>query len=110
MNTKIVVREMVESDCSVISAAFTAQGWNKPVGKYIRYWQDTIEHRRVVLIATFDGEFAGYVTIVWESDYPPFREAGIPEISDFNVLLKHRRQHIGTSSTTVLSSPPAMLS
>ena len=42
------------------------------------------------------GEFAGYVTVVWESDYPPFRDAGIPEIVDFNVLIKFQRQGVGT--------------
>jgi hypothetical protein len=93
----IIVREMVESDCAVIADAFAAQGWNKPLSQYVRYWQDTVENKRVVLIAIFNGEFAGYVTIVLESDYPSFREAGIPEISDFNVLLKYRRYHIGTA-------------
>ena len=40
--------------------------------------------------------FAGYVTVVWESKYPPFLAAGIPEVVDFNVLLKFRRRGIGT--------------
>jgi ribosomal protein S18 acetylase RimI-like enzyme len=97
MSNKIVVREMVESDCTVIADAFTAQGWNKPVSQYIHYWQDTIENKRIVLIAALDDEFAGYVTIVWESDYPPFCDADIPEISDFNVLIKYRRYYIGTA-------------
>ena len=37
------------------------------------------------------------MTVVWESDYPPFRDAGIPEIVDFNVLIKHQRLGIGTA-------------
>ncbi len=52
--------------------------------------------KRVILVAEYDGQFAGYITIVWESDYPPFREVSIPEIMDFNVLIKYQRRGIGT--------------
>jgi ribosomal protein S18 acetylase RimI-like enzyme len=36
------------------------------------------------------------LTICWSSTYPPFQEANIPEIVDFNVLPKYRRQRVGT--------------
>ncbi len=93
----MTIREMVEADCAVIAEAFAAQGWNKPVGKYQGYWRDSLAQRRVVLLAEHEGRFAGYLTIVWESDFPPFREAGVPEIADFNVLIGHRRMRIGTA-------------
>ena len=96
MNAKTIVREMAETDCPMIASAFAAQGWDKPVSLYTRYWQESLENKRVILIAESEGQFAGYVTIVWESDYPPFRQAGVPEIVDFNVLLKFRRRKIGT--------------
>ncbi len=94
---KTVIREIAESDCLVIANAFTAQGWNKPVSQYLRYWQESAVGKRDVLLAEYDGQFAGYVTIVWESEYPPFRQADVPEIVDFNVLLKYRRNKIGTA-------------
>lgn len=97
MNPKIIIREMTEADCPVISSAFAAQGWDKPVSQYLRYWQESVESKRVNLLAKCDGQFSGYVTIVWESHYPPFRQAEIPEIVDFNVLLKFRRLHIGSA-------------
>jgi ribosomal protein S18 acetylase RimI-like enzyme len=97
MNAKITIREMLEGDPPSIAAAFTAQGWNKPLSQYLRYWQESLEGERVVLLAEYTGQFAGYLKIVWESDYPPFREAGIPEIADFNVLIKFRRLKIGTA-------------
>ena len=37
------------------------------------------------------------ITICWQSHYPPFREQNIPEIVDFNVLPKFRRQGIGAA-------------
>jgi GNAT superfamily N-acetyltransferase len=97
MDKKISIRAMLESDPPIIAAAFTAQGWNKPLSQYLRYWQESMQGQRLILLAEFVGEFAGYLTIVWESDYPPFRAAGIPEIVDFNVLLKFRRLKIGTA-------------
>jgi GNAT superfamily N-acetyltransferase len=97
MRRKITIREMNQRDCQIIADAFAAQGWDKPTSQYQRYWQESCNGERVVLIAELDGLFAGYLTIVWESDYPPFQEAGIPEIIDFNVLLKYRRMKIGSA-------------
>jgi GNAT superfamily N-acetyltransferase len=96
MSEKITIREIAEMDCPIISSAFAAQGWDKPIEQYLHYWQESLEYKRVTLLAEYDGQFAGYVTIVWESDYPPFRAAGIPEVVDFNVLIKFRRLKIGT--------------
>ena len=52
--------------------------------------------KRDIIIAELNQEFAGYLTIKWESDYEPFRINKIPEIADFNVLKKHQRLGIGT--------------
>jgi GNAT superfamily N-acetyltransferase len=93
----ITIREMLSSDPPIIAAAFTSQGWNKPLDQYLRYWHESLQGTRLVLLAEVQSEFAGYLTVVWESDYPPFRQAGIPEIVDFNVLCKFRRQGIGTA-------------
>ncbi|MBI5052901.1 MAG: GNAT family N-acetyltransferase [Chloroflexi bacterium] len=92
---KILVRELIETDCETISRAFAAQGWNKPLSKYLRYLEESLEGRRTVLVAEYQNQVAGYVTIVWGSDYPPFKTLQIPEIVDFNVLIKYRRQGIG---------------
>ncbi len=92
----ISIRELRKEDSPTISAAFTAQGWNKPTSQYDAYWQECQTGRRTVLVAEWSTVFAGYVTIIWESDYPPFHEAGIPEIVDFNVLERFQRRGIGT--------------
>jgi len=93
---KIYIREMNESDPTLIEEAFRLQSWNKPASQYEGYLQESHEGKRVNLVAEYKGEFGGYVTIVWDSGYPPFREGGIPEIVDFNVLIKFRRLGIGT--------------
>jgi len=94
---KKYIREMNESDPTLIEEAFRLQGWHKPASQYEGYLQESHEGKRVNLVAEYKGEFGGYVTIVWDSGYPPFREGGIPEIVDFNVLIKFRRLSIGTA-------------
>ncbi|WP_231638496.1 GNAT family N-acetyltransferase [Paenibacillus sp. JCM 10914] len=79
----------------IISAAFREQGWDKPISLYEKYVAEQTNGERITLIAEMDGVFAGYVNVIWESHYPAFRERHIPEVSDFNVLLKYRRLGIG---------------
>lgn len=92
----VEIRLLTEVDIQPIAAAFARLGWNKPAAQYEGYLAEQERGSRVVLVASVDGIFAGYTTIVWESGYAPFREANIPEIVDFNVLPEFRRQGIGT--------------
>ena len=92
----IQLRTIRKEDCNVISEAFTKQGWQKPAAQYERYVQYQQEGKRDVILAELNGEFAGYLTIRWTSDYTLFKEKGIPEIVDFNVLMKFQRKGIGT--------------
>jgi GNAT superfamily N-acetyltransferase len=92
--SEYAIRALRDDDPEVISAALTALGWDKPVSKYENYLADQRAGLRNVLLATVDEEYAGYVTVWWESPYEPFN--GIPEIQDFNVLPKFRRRGIGT--------------
>lgn len=90
------IREISENDPLTISNAFKEQGWDKAMSQYERYINEQRSGERVTLIAEVDGEFAGYVNVIWESYYPAFKEKNIPEINDFNVLLKYRRLGIGS--------------
>jgi GNAT superfamily N-acetyltransferase len=92
-----VIRMMDESDPETISAAFTAIGWHKPPTLYQRYLAEQEEGRLLAFVAEWRGEFAGYVALLWVSDYSPFAERQVPEISDLNVLPPHRRQGIGNA-------------
>lgn len=90
------IRSLRTQDVEPIAAAFAAIGWNKPGSQYRRYLSEQERGRRAVLVAFVDNVFAGYLTVVWQSDYPPFRSENIPEIQDFNVLPRFRRKGIGT--------------
>ncbi len=93
----LTVRPLRDADADMIAAAFAAQGWNKPAAQYRSYYAEQCAGERQVLIAEINGEFAGYLTIVWQSDYQPFCEQAIPEIVDLNVLIAWRRRGIASA-------------
>jgi GNAT superfamily N-acetyltransferase len=90
------VRLFDRLDIPEIAEAFEELGWNKPASQYERYLMEQVLKVRDMYIARVDGRFAGYLSICWYSSYAPFREKQIPEIMDFNVLPKFRRQGVGT--------------
>ena len=87
---------MNDKDPERISEAFEIQGWKKPTELYVRYLEEQRKGERVSIIAEVEGDFAGYVNVLWDSYYPSFKAKSIPEINDFNVLIKYRRQGIGS--------------
>lgn len=92
----ILLRNMNYKDSKKISDCFKEQGWCKPVEQYEVYLKEQVQGKRDIIIALYNDSFAGYVTIVWESDYPPFKEKDIPEIKDLNVLIKYRNKGIAS--------------
>lgn len=92
------IRPLQDADLEVIPPAFAAVAWpGKSVGQYQRYLREQAAGERLILVARADGTFAGYLTVRWDSTYPPFRDGGIPEIQDFNVLPDFRRRGVGTA-------------
>ena len=93
---KLSIRDLRESDIDAIVAAFAGLGWHKPARLYRHYLDQQAAGRRTTLVALADATFAGYLTIDWQSPYPPFQADAIPEIQDLNVLPQFRRRGIAT--------------
>ena len=94
----LFIRPLEQSDIPAVVAAFAAIDWGgKTTEQFTRYLAEHTEGNRVSLFAFLDGQFVGYLNVLWESGYPPFREAGIPEINDFNVLPDFQRRGIGSA-------------
>jgi len=91
------VRPLARADAQALSAAFAAIGWTKPAEQFVRYATEADNGTRTSWVATVNGEMAGCVTLLWESDYPGIARLGIPEIRDLNVLPQFRRRGIASA-------------
>lgn len=92
----ILIRRMNEKDPEAIVHAFQEQGVKKAADLYLCYLEQQKKGERVSIVAEVDGLVAGYTNVLWTSSYPFFQENGIPEVNDFNVFEKFRRQGVGT--------------
>lgn len=92
----MIFRKLTHEDIPQIVSAFSEIGWNKPTSLYEKYLKEQEESERYIWIAFKENRFVGYVTLKWYSDYLPFRDQSIPEISDLNVLPKFRKKGIGS--------------
>ena len=94
---RIAIRLLGEQDIQLIYSSTAATGGKRPPLTYERYLNEQERGKRVVLLTFYDNDFAGYVTIVWQSEYTSFVEKGIPEINDLNVHRAFRRCGIATA-------------
>ena len=94
----LLLRPLQSEDIAKVAAVFAALGWGgKLEAQFERYQAEHEAGTRVTRFAFLDGAFAGYLNVLWRSGYPPFADADIPEINDFNVLPAFRRRGIGTA-------------
>jgi GNAT superfamily N-acetyltransferase len=100
----VSIRRLCRDDTQVIAGAFALLGWSKTVEQYERYLAEQEAGSRVCYVAEQRGQFAGYCTLLWESSYEPFLQAGIPEVNDLNVLPDFRNQGIGNALLDAVES------
>ena len=94
---EVTLRGIRDQDADVFARRFTEMGWSKPASLFRRYALEHATGLRWVSVAEVEGELAGYVTLLWDSDDRTFRNAGIPEVVDLNVLPSFRRRGVGTA-------------
>ncbi len=95
-DTHLTIRPLCVPDAQAFAAAFCAQGWDKPQEQFNRYLAQQEAGKREVFTAVWDGQVAGYVTLLPMAQSGPFRGTGYPEICDFNVLKCFQRRGIGS--------------
>ena len=96
MKNQVQIRSLTEEDIKAIVSSFHQIGWDKSASLFEGYLKEQEAGERLVWVAHFKGEFAGYVTLKWQSGYLPFKEQNIPEIMDLNVLPSFRKMGIGS--------------
>ena len=93
---EIMIRDMRQSDAQIISEEEIAQGWDATVEKYEMRLRHQAEGKSISLVAEYRGNVAGYINVYPDSEWGAFAGSGYPEIVDFGVLEKYRRNGIGS--------------
>jgi GNAT superfamily N-acetyltransferase/NTP pyrophosphatase (non-canonical NTP hydrolase) len=93
---KFTIRVMSVSDLPTIVSSFNQIGWNKSASLFEKYLAEAKTGARFVWIAHMHDQFAGYVTLNWQSEYKSFKEQNIPEVMDLNVLPAFRKCGLGS--------------
>lgn len=97
ISTKLSIRAMTPNDVKEIVRSFEKLGWDKPPALFQGYLADANRGERFVWVASYNNQFAGYVTLYLKSAYIPFQVKQIPEINDLNVLPEFRNKGIGSA-------------
>ncbi|MBM4222327.1 MAG: GNAT family N-acetyltransferase [Gammaproteobacteria bacterium] len=92
----ILIRELHEKDIQMIVESFAVIGWNKSYELFNNYLNESTKGIRKIWLAFFQGNFAGYITLSYQSLYIHFKKKDIPEIMDLNVLPCFRKLGIGS--------------
>ncbi|MDE7351665.1 MAG: GNAT family N-acetyltransferase [Acetatifactor sp.] len=94
-DTELLIRDMVQSDAQIITDEEIAQGWSQTIEKYKMRLQHQAEGKAISLVAEYKGNVAGYINVYPDSKWGAFANQGYPEIVDFGVLEKYRKNGIG---------------
>jgi ribosomal protein S18 acetylase RimI-like enzyme len=93
----ITIKLLKAQDIPRMTSAPSFLNFNAPASYFEALLSAQERGERVVLVAHSGNKIAGFVTIRWKSDYPPFAEKSIPEINDLRVLPEFRRRGIATA-------------
>lgn len=98
MTTPVTVKidRITPALAELCEAQYHQIGWSKPDG----YFRDCLVKQQtgelVFFVAHEGDQYVGHAKLIWQPDYPGFRELSIPEIQDLNVLPEYRKRGIGT--------------
>ena len=95
-NHDLAITPLLPADCQALPAGFAAQGWEKPSSQFEKYLYEQEQGLRKVMVARWQGEAAGYLTLCPQPHNGPFAGSGWPEIVDFNVPEKFQRRGMGS--------------
>ncbi len=93
----ISIRFLKKNDISSIASQFAQHNWPKPISTFQTYLDQQQAKERIIWVGCYNDNFAGYVTLKWQSHYEPFLCQNIPEIMDLNVLPPYQKQGIGAA-------------
>jgi GNAT superfamily N-acetyltransferase len=98
------IRDLTEADVPLIAATDGGGAWHGGEARWRGYWAEHDAGLRVALVACQADEIVGYGSLCWRSQYPPFAQAGTPDISDMVVAQRWRGRGIAARMIGALES------
>lgn len=92
----VSIERFKADDIPIIVDAFQQANWSKPASIFEHYLQEQRVGTRLMWVANVNNQFAGYVTLKWQSQYESFASDHIPEVMDLNVLAPFRKAGVGS--------------
>jgi GNAT superfamily N-acetyltransferase len=89
------IRQAAASDLDGLCRIAAEMGTVHEPGYFERCLAEQRDKKRVILIAADASRLTGYVQLIWQPIYRPFRKLDIPEIQDLNVIPAARQQGLG---------------
>ena len=100
----LLIRSMMTTDVERLVNGFAEQDWHKPYELFNYYYNQQENNEKSVIIAEMNCDIAGYVTLLPYTEVGPFAHKNIPEIVDFNVLIKYQKRGIGNKIMDVIEN------
>lgn len=91
----LLIRTMTEADAYAIAEGELAQGYQTAPERFLARLREQAEGKCVAIAAEREGQAAGYIHVYPDAKWGPLGGRGYPEIVDFGVLEKFRRQGVG---------------
>jgi GNAT superfamily N-acetyltransferase len=98
----LIIRSMKDTDANHIFNALKNQGWHPNLATYEAYFFMQKNNERIIFIAENSTHILGYVTLVMNAAYGPYKNQMIPMIIDLNVFEIYRNQGIASKLLDVL--------
>ena len=90
-----ILRTIESGDGQALVEGFAAQGWVRSIELFDNYLRLQKSGELRVVMAEAGGAAVGFALLLPCSEVGPFAHTGIPEISNFNVLIPYQRRGIG---------------
>jgi GNAT superfamily N-acetyltransferase len=90
------IEQLASDRVDWIGREFARLAWPKTEGYFQKCFVAQQRGEMIVLVARTNEQLHGYLKVVWEPEYSPFRDHGIPEVQDMNVVPVSRRKGIAT--------------
>lgn len=92
-----IIREMQEKDIDrlIESFCFPWSSVKATTNKWKQYYEEHEKHIRTVYLLKKQGQMIGYASLLRNSNYPNFKNNGIPEINDVWISADHRGKGFG---------------